>query len=86
MIPMTKEFICFVKYSIPRTLESLNPRLLESFHYLLRKIALKIDRLPFVNMGSLFSYHGDAGISIKVVFIVLAAAIDEQILFFINKF
>jgi hypothetical protein len=37
-------------------------------------------------MGSLISYHGDAGIFIKVIFIVLAAVIDEQILFLINEF
>jgi hypothetical protein len=36
-------------------------------------------------MGSLISCHGDAGIFIKVVFIVFAAVIDEQILFFINQ-
>jgi hypothetical protein len=36
-------------------------------------------------MGSLISNHGNAGIFIKVVFIVFAAVIDEQILFFINQ-
>jgi hypothetical protein len=36
-------------------------------------------------MGSLIANHGDAGISIKVVFIVFAAVVDEQILFFINQ-
>jgi len=35
-------------------------------------------------MGSLISNHGDAGIFIKVVLVVLAAVVDEQILFFIN--
>jgi hypothetical protein len=37
-------------------------------------------------MGSLISNHGNAGIFIKVVFIVFAAVIDEQILFLINEF
>jgi len=36
-------------------------------------------------MGSLISNRGDAGIFIKVVFIVFAAVVDEQILFFINQ-
>jgi hypothetical protein len=36
-------------------------------------------------MGSLISNHGNAGIFIKVVFIVFAAVVDEQILFFINQ-
>ncbi len=39
-----------------------------------------------MDMGSFFPYHGDAGMFIKVVFIVLAAVIDEKILFFINEF
>jgi len=37
-------------------------------------------------MGSLFSYHGDAGKFIKVVVVVFAAVIDEKILFLINEF
>ncbi len=51
----------------------------------LRHIALEIHRLLFVNMGSLISYHGDAGIFIKIVFIVFAAVVDEQVLFLINQ-
>jgi hypothetical protein len=49
------------------------------------KIALEIHRLFFVNVGSLISNHGDAGIFIKVVFVIFAAMVDEQILFFINQ-
>jgi len=37
-------------------------------------------------MGSFLSDHGDTRIFIKVVFVVLAAVIDEQILFLINEF
>jgi len=37
-------------------------------------------------MGSLISSHGDAGIFVKVIVIVLAAVIDEQILFLIDEF
>jgi hypothetical protein len=36
-------------------------------------------------MGSLIPYHDDAGIFIKVIFLVLAAVIDEQILFLIDQ-
>jgi hypothetical protein len=37
-------------------------------------------------MGSFLSDHGDTSIFVKVVFIVFAAVIDEQILFLINEF
>ncbi len=50
-----------------------------------RKVALQVHGLVFVNMGSFIPYHGDAGIFIKVVFIIFAAMIDEKILFLINE-
>jgi len=36
-------------------------------------------------MGSLLPYHGDPGIFIKIVLVVFAAVVDEEILFFINQ-
>ncbi len=38
-----------------------------------------------MDMGPLFPYHGDAGMFIKVVFFVLAAVVNQEILFFINQ-
>ncbi len=39
-----------------------------------------------MDMGSLIPSHGDASVCIKVVFMIFAAVIDKEILFFINQF
>jgi len=36
-------------------------------------------------VSSFIAYHGDAGVFVKVVFIVFAAVIDKEILFFIDQ-
>ena len=71
-----------LQFRIPQSLPA--GRQAHSAQSISGKVALKIHGLVFVNMGSLISNHGDAGIFIKVVLVVLATVVDEQILFFVN--
>ena len=52
---------------------------------MLRQVTFQVDGFCFLDVGSLFSCHGNAGMFIKVVFLVLAAVVNQEILFFVNQ-
>jgi hypothetical protein len=52
---------------------------------LLRQIALQVHRFRLPDMGSLASEHGQTGMPVKIVILVLPPVVDQEILFFRNE-
>jgi hypothetical protein len=48
---------------------------------LLRKIALQVDRLRLLDMGSLTPEHAQTGVPVKIVIVVFPSVVNQEILF-----
>jgi hypothetical protein len=52
---------------------------------LLRQIALQVQRLRLLDMGSLTPEHSQTGVPVEIVIVVLPSVVNQEVLFFCNE-